>query len=320
MSQESRPDLERELGEVRREVIEARNLVIKTDNLLKNLHAEVKMVGKRQEDFQRRQWVSSGAAYFVVAALCVGFAWVYASARASSASGDRERIAADLSKIRTEQDKSSKDGQEKAQASASAASVYRMMTTLPGDERLKGIDAMAKIDMNKISVLERQALQDRAVLLRKEAGDSAFERGKAAFRRGDMKAASEDLARYVAMNPGPAETMDASFFLGAAYNNLKQHDKAVPLLTAFVNGDRRSKSREYAMLLLAGSLEATGQLEKAAETARDALGTYINGEFNGQLRGRLASVKRAMRPADPATGVAPATAAPPVAGAPPAAN
>ena len=38
------------LDDIRREVIESRNLVIKTDNLLKNLHAELKVVGKRQEE------------------------------------------------------------------------------------------------------------------------------------------------------------------------------------------------------------------------------------------------------------------------------
>ena len=46
----------KELSEIRKEVIEARNLVIKTDSLLKNLHAEVKAIGKRHEDLQKRQW------------------------------------------------------------------------------------------------------------------------------------------------------------------------------------------------------------------------------------------------------------------------
>ena len=40
-------DLERELADIRREVIEGRNLVIRTDNLLKTLHSEVKAFGAR---------------------------------------------------------------------------------------------------------------------------------------------------------------------------------------------------------------------------------------------------------------------------------
>src|SRR5882757_790673 len=72
------------LEEIRREVIEGRNLVIKTDNQLKTLHAELKLVGKRQEDFQRRQWISSAVAYVVFAALCVAGAIAISNARTAS--------------------------------------------------------------------------------------------------------------------------------------------------------------------------------------------------------------------------------------------
>ena len=74
MASEQKADVEKELTEIRKEVIEARNLVIKTDNVLKNLHAEVKAVSKRHEDWQRKQWISSGVAYALFAILAVGAA------------------------------------------------------------------------------------------------------------------------------------------------------------------------------------------------------------------------------------------------------
>ena len=77
MAAETKPEQNKELSEIRKEVIEARNLVIKTDSLLKNLHAEVKAIGKRHEDLQKRQWISSGVAYAIFAALC-GFSTSYA--------------------------------------------------------------------------------------------------------------------------------------------------------------------------------------------------------------------------------------------------
>ena len=60
-------DLERELADIRREVIEGRNLVIRTDNLLKTLHSEVKSFGVRQKEFERKLRLSSAAAYALVA-------------------------------------------------------------------------------------------------------------------------------------------------------------------------------------------------------------------------------------------------------------
>lgn len=310
MAAEQKPEVEKELGEIRKEVIEARNLVIKTDNLLKNLHAELKLVGKRQEDFQKRSYISSGVAYALFAILCIGAAVGISSASSSSATGERERLEKTVAELTTQMEKQRGEMNASQNAQRSAAEVYKLMTTLPGDERLKGIDALVKLDTARLSSLEKQALNDRAELLRREVGGAAFERGKSAFRRNDMQGVVNELTRFLAMNPGQADMLDASFFLGTAYNSLKKHEQAVPLLSRFVEGDKKSKTRDYAMLLLAQSLQETGQLQKGADVVRDAIGTYPNSEFQGQMRGRLATIKRAMNPTPEAAAPATAGAAP----------
>lgn len=294
-------EVEKELSELKREVIEARNLVIKTDNLLKNLHAEVKTVGKRQDDFQKRQWISSGAAYIGFAVLCLVGAIALSSARAASANSERERLEKQVTELNAQLEKQRADSAAIATAQRQAAEVYKLMTTLPGDERLKGVDALVKLDTSKLTSLERQSLTDRAELLRREIGQAAFERGKAAFRRNDMEETVKELSRFVAMNPDQAELLDASFFLGIAQNQLRRHEEAVPLLTRFVEQDKKSKTRDYAMLLLAQSLQETKQLDKAADLMRAAIGEYPNSQFAPQFRGRLATVKRlaAGEPAQP---------------------
>jgi len=79
-----------------------------------------------------------------------------------------------------------------------------------------------KLDTSKLTQLERHALSDKAEQLRREIGDAAFERGKAAFRRNDMKTTIEEISRFVAMNPPQEQLLDASFFLGVAYNMEKK--------------------------------------------------------------------------------------------------
>ena len=300
MAAEQRSDMEKELTEIRKEVIEARNLVIKNDNLLKNLHAELKNVAKWQETVQKRQILSSGVAYALFALLCIGAAVAVSSARTASATGERERLEKQVAELSTTLEKSRADQAVHVQAQRQAADVYNMMTNATGDDRLKGIDALVKLDTSKLSPLERQLLNDRASALRKEVGDTAFERGKTAFRRNEHGNAVSELSRFLAMNPPEAEALDASFFLGVSHNQLRQHDKAAPLLARFVQKDTRSKQRDYAMLLLAQSYLETNQLEKAAETAREALATYPASDFAPQLRGRLAAAKRMMAggPAD----------------------
>lgn len=310
MAEQPKTDVEKELADLRREIVEARNLVIKSDNLLKNLHAEVKAVGKRHEDFQKRAWLSSAVAYVLFAVIAVGAALMITSARSSSSTNERERLEKMVADLTTQLDKQRADTATHQTAQRAAGEVYKMMTNLPGDERLKGIDALVKLDTSRLSSLERQALNDRAAALRREAGDSAFERGKIAFRKNEMDNVISEMERFLAMNPPQDQALDASFFLGTAYNNTRKHDKAVPLLARFVEGDKASKTRDYAMLLLAHSYQEVGQLDKALQTARDAAGSYPNSQYQPQFRGRIATVKRAMNP-EAAAGAPAAPAAAP---------
>jgi len=294
---EGKQGMEKELSEIKREVVESRNLVIKTDNLLKNLHAELKTVAKQGEDAARKAWIASAAAYVIFAGLCIAGAVLVSSASTRSAESERERLSKQVTDLTTQLQLQKTELASNEASRKSAADVYRMMTSLPGDERLKGIDALMKLDTARLSPLERAALNDRAESLRKEIGSVAFERGKAAFRRNEMKDTVTELTRFMAMNPSQEDTLEASFFLGVAHNQLRDYEKAVPYFTRFVDGNRRSKNRDYAMMLLAHSLERTGQAEKAYEIARDAIAAYPGSEFVPQLRTRMNSARREMRAA-----------------------
>ena len=287
-------DLERELADIRREVIEGRNLVIRTDNLLKTLHSEVKAFGARQKEFERRQMVSSAAAYGLFALLAGGAAFLLSGARASSANGERDKAVAELKALTQTVEKERADQATVATARRSATDAYRMMTDLPGDRRLEGISALAKVDQSKLDPLERQALADRAAALRRELGQTAFERGKAAFRRNEWAPATEDLTRFLAMQPSEPEQLEASFMLGNALMQQRKYEPAIAPLKTFVDKDRRSKNREWAMTLLAQAYEQTGKPDQAAAVAREALGMYPASQFTPMLKARLSSAKRAI--------------------------
>src|SRR5436309_2063144 len=68
----------RAFGELRREIVEARNLIIKTDSLLKNLHAELRQMGRKQEQFEKSHKLTSVAAYVLFATIAVVGAFSFA--------------------------------------------------------------------------------------------------------------------------------------------------------------------------------------------------------------------------------------------------
>src|SRR5215470_16259810 len=62
-------EVDEELAEIKREIIESRGLVIKTNNLTNALSADIKSIAKRQQGYERRLAWNSATAYVVFVAL-----------------------------------------------------------------------------------------------------------------------------------------------------------------------------------------------------------------------------------------------------------
>ena len=287
MASENAPDLTKALEDIRREAVEARNMTIKTDNALKTLHAELKTVSSQQEAFQRRSWFSTGVAYLGFIGLSIAGVIAISNARSSSANAEKERLERQVSDLNAQIDKLKADQTSTATAERAAADTYKLMTTGAQEERLKGIDALGKLDQSKLTAFEKQVLSDRSVLLRKEVGAAIFEKGKAAFRRSDWPETIAQLTRFQSMSPSPDDALESAYYLGNAAVQSRKFEDGVKYLTMFCDGDKKAKNRDFAMLLLMQAHDALGQKEKAIEIAREALNTYPGSEFRGPFYFRL---------------------------------
>ncbi len=250
-------DLDKELSDIRREVIESRNLVIRADNQLKTLHAEVKTVGRRLDEAIAQQRLSSVAAYVLFAVLAVGAGLVISVVRSTVATHERERLGQQLSEATAALEQSRAQLASAAAASRSASDVYKALPEGSPDERLKAVLALSRVDQAHLSPLERRALQERVEVTRREVGALALERGRQASRRGDAAAASGELTRFLALDPPEPEALEASFLLGSADARAGRPKEAIPLLSRVVDKDKNEKRREEAMALLALAYEQT---------------------------------------------------------------
>ncbi|MDP2272318.1 MAG: tetratricopeptide repeat protein [Archangium sp.] len=305
---ETTADAAKLLEEIRREVVESRNMTIKTDNALKTLHAELKLVSTQQDAFQSRTWFSTGAAYVVFAALCVAGVVVISNTRAAGANAERERLEKQVGELTSTIDKLKADATGQLAAEQSALQVYRQMTTLPGEERLKGIDALQKIDQTRLTAFAKLVLQDRAVALRKEVGGAVLEKGKTAFRRQDWPETISQLGRFLSMDPVEEDALEASFYLGNAYFQSRKFEDAIKHLTRFADGDKKAKLRDFAMLMLMQCYDMTGAREQAIATAKEAYNSYPSSDFRNQFVARLQ--RTVPQPAAAPAPAAPAPVAP----------
>ncbi len=287
-------DPDKELADIRREVIESRTLVIRADNQLKTLHAEVKTVGRRLDAAIAHQRMASAAAYALFALLAVGAGVVVSVVRGAVAAHERETLTQRLAEATSALEQSKAQAATASTASQNAGEAYRMLAEGSLDDRLKAVPSLARLDAANLTPLERRALQERVALTRREIGATALERGRQANRRGEPAAAAEELARFLALDPPEPEALEASFLLGAAYAHSARPNEAIPLLARVVDKDRRAKSHEEAMALLSLAYEQTGQPAHAAEVARAALESAPASPWAPAFRSRLAAARRAL--------------------------
>ena len=289
----SMADLDKELANIRREVIESRTLVIRADNQLKTLHAEVKTVGRRLEGAIARQRLASAAAYVLFALLAVG---------AGTAAGhERERLSQQVAEATAALEQNKAQSAAAAAASRNASEVYKTLAEGSLEDRLKAVPSLARLDQAHLTPLERRALQERVELARREVGATLLERGRQAVRRGELAAGATDLAGFLALDPPEPEALEASFLLGSADARNGRPADAIPLLSRVVDKDRRAKVHEEAAALLSLAYEQTGQPRRAAEVARAAFEGAPSSPWAPAYRSRLAAARRALAAADAGT-------------------
>ncbi len=287
-------ELDKELADIRREVIESRTLVIRADNQLKTLHAEVKTVGRRLEAAIAQQRLASAAAYALFVLLAVGAGVVVTVVHGAVAAHERETLAQRLTAATAALEESKTQAAAASLASRNAGDTYRALAEGSVDDRLKAASSLARLDEANLTPLERRALQERVALTRREIGAAALEGGRQASRRGEPAAAMEELARFLALDPPEPEALEASFLLGGAYARSARPKEAIPLLVRVVAKEHRPRVREEAMALLSLAYEQTGQPEHAAEVARAALESAPAGPWAPAFHSRLAAARRAL--------------------------
>src|SRR5438477_1335583 len=120
-------EVDEELREIKREIIESRGLVIKTNNLTNALSADIKSIAKRQQAYEKRLTLNSATAYVVfvvVVFVALKFAW---DARIDAVKSETEQKTAENERLRKEARDMQKRDEDRARADLKAAQFYDLI-------------------------------------------------------------------------------------------------------------------------------------------------------------------------------------------------
>lgn len=295
-------DAGKELGELKREVVEARNQAIKTDNQVKNLTLDIKGFEKRFDGLESRVRLSSVGVNLIVAVTIALAAYVVSAVRVKNYEGE---IATLKGEVKDEHEAAQgknddlhtklADLEKKRRLHDQASEVASQLVTLLDNKQDKEAgDLLDKLEIDSLTPLERKLVDKRFGELRHREAEAKYRAGRNFVAATRPEQAVPELRRSLALESDGRFTGSARYLLATSLWTLKRYDEAEPLLREILKNDPDKSVAEEIRYLVATSAARLGRRDeaKAALTAivtanghyMSAAKAYLNAlESGGEL-------------------------------------
>ncbi len=277
-------DLDLEIREIKREIIESRGLVIKTNNLTSTLGSDIKTIAKRQAGYERKLTINSAVAYVLTIGVVFVGAYVASDQRARRYETQRQaveqenhRLEAELEKVQTAQ----------AVRSAALQKATKLGDLVARGERESFVEELASLDREQLSPLEIRYLEETSSRFKTELAMRSFQEGlehSRAKRYGDAVTAFE---RSLGLQKSNGQTARVRLHLADALRLQGKRTEAIEVLRELLDSDLLDRelvaeSRWNLALCFA-------ETSKRDESRRELL--YIMNKFPQSHWARIARVK-----------------------------
>ena len=303
------------LEEIRREIIEARNLTIKADNAIRGIHAELKVLGARQEEFRRKSKFTSAVAYVLFAVLAFAGVSTFARTALSKTNADRERAEQSAVAAKVTADDLKRQQEERDQEEAQAVALYRKLYA-NGPERREALAELTPERLAKLSPLSKLLLSEKREAVQKEVRQLGLTQGRQALWKQNWQEARENAELGLAAEPTGDEAIELQSILGTALFHSQQRERAIEPLKRVVEAKKPNRTYDAAAWMLVQALDENNRREAGLKVAQEALALRPNSEFRGYLYNRTRPAGAAAPVATPPAQAPAAPTAPPPATAP----
>lgn len=262
-----------EIADLKREIVEARNMNIKTDNSMRALFAEIKKVTTNQKSAERRARFASLGAY-ILFALIIGFAafWV-SGVKASQLSLIIDDQKTALAGLQREVETLKADIETRHAAEKRAVFLLNLIREEKKDEAVR---EYRKTEMASFSRVESDLLQERIDAFAKELAKRHFERGVSQWKIGGYASAVQEFERALDYQPDLEDYASLQYFMGLSLFQTRKYEAAIAALRTAISSEVKLDWSSNARVKIAEALIADKKLEEAL--------LYMEAIPNEQLR------------------------------------
>ena len=244
-------DIDEELNEIKREIVESRGLVIKTNNLTNALSADLKSIAKRQQSQERRLVWTSATAYVVfviIVFVALKLAW---DARVDAVRAETEQTRTAAERLTRELREAQKRDEERSKAETRASAFYDLVRAGKRAEIIEQWEAVRKEPLSKA---ETAFFADAVERARSDLSANAYYQGVEHARLGRWHEAQQSFEESLRYKDNAAHAPAARLRLAEAYRRLGRQRDAIPILTQLSEASPDKELLDDATFLLAECL------------------------------------------------------------------
>jgi TolA-binding protein len=263
-----REEYDQELRELKREIIESRGLVIKTNNLTNALSADLKSIAKRQQSQERRLVWTSATAYVVfviVVFVALKLAW---DARVDAVEAKTEQTRVTAERTARELREAQKRDEDRAKSDARAAQFYELIRQ---GKKADVVEQYEHVKKETLTKAESAMFADAADRARSDLSTQAYYQGLEHAKLGRWHEAQQSFEESLKYKDNAAHAPAARYRLAEAFRRLGRQRDAIPILQVLSETSPDKELLDDATFLLAQCLVDI----QAWNDAKTALRSFI---------------------------------------------
>ena len=280
-------EVDEELSEIKREIIESRGLVIKTNNLTNALSADIKSIAKRQQSYERRLSWNSATAYVVfvlVVFTALKFAW---DARVDAIKAETEQKSADNDRLRKEARDTQKRDEDRARAEAKAALFYDLVRQGKRVDLVEGYEAVKREPLSKS---EQAVFADAVEKARNELAAQLYQQGQDKTRVQRWQEAASAFEESLKYKDDSTIAPSVRLALAGAYRHLTRQKEAIPILALISETSPDKEVQDDALYQLAFCQTEIEAWNDAKNTWRTLIRRFPDSHYTPEGRMQLAQL------------------------------
>ncbi|MBN2716470.1 MAG: tetratricopeptide repeat protein [Deltaproteobacteria bacterium] len=278
-----------ELRKIEKEIIEARALIIKSNNLTNSLSSDLRSIARRQSAYERTLSASSFVVYIIIAVLAVLGAQFAYSARQASIESELARVTEEAQKSKDELAALKKvEGNEVQQSDKDLVALYQLINE---GERQATLDAYEKLNLSSLTYLESKLLNDVVQRFRNDLSMSHYVQANELMDAGKYAEAVQEFKTSLQYKDDAGHAKAARIAMANALRLQGKPREAIAILQKVTEEHLSRELSDDALWFLAKSHEDAHQKDEALSVLKALMRRHPESQYYRNARVRAAELR-----------------------------